>query len=275
MAQETSHPFDQALQFEFEKEGETAFGHTSPAYANMIGPYGGLTAAALLKGPLTHPAAIGEPLALTVNFASAVKEGRFEINTTEMRTNRSTQHWFMTQSSGDEIVTTGTAIFANRRKTWSSTEYQPPAIPTFESMASMPRGSKPAFAGMYDIRVVGGEGQMFGAKDVDGNPTAESLLWVRDNPARPLDFLSLVAIADIFFPRIFVRRGRFVPAGTVSMTIYFHAGKAELKAIGESALIGHARAGRFWNNYFDQAAELWTADGQLLATTNQIVYFKE
>lgn len=273
MAQEASHPFDQALHFE--EEGETQVGHTSPAYANMIGPYGGLTAATILKGALTHPAAIGEPIALTINFASAVKEGHFEIKAREIRTNRSTQHWFITQSSGGEIVTTGTAIYAKRRETWSSTEYQPPAMPDFDTMESMPRGSKPAFAGMYDIRVVGGESQMFGAKNEDGEPTAESLLWVRDNPSRPLDFLSLVAIADIFFPRIFVRRGTFVPAGTVSMTIYFHAGEAELRAVGEAPLIGHARAGRFWNNYFDQAAELWTANGQLLATTNQIVYFKE
>ena len=41
-------------------------------------------------------------------------------------------------------------------------------------------------------------------------------LWVRDNPPRPLDFASLTALADVFFPRVFVRRATLVPVGTVT-----------------------------------------------------------
>ena len=32
---------------------------------------------------------------------------------------------------------------------------------------------------------------------------------------------------------------------------------------------------QFRNGYFDQAAQLWSESGALLATSNQIVYFKE
>jgi hypothetical protein len=36
-----------------------------------------------------------------------------------------------------------------------------------------------------------------------------------------------------------------------------------------------ARAQSFFNGFFDQSAELWNAAGRWLATTHQIVYFKE
>ncbi|HOS86416.1 MAG TPA: thioesterase family protein, partial [Burkholderiaceae bacterium] len=36
-----------------------------------------------------------------------------------------------------------------------------------------------------------------------------------------------------------------------------------------------ARAQSFFNGFFDQSAELWNEAGDLLATTHQIVYFKE
>ena len=44
-------------------------GTTSAPYANMIGPFGGLTAAQALNGVLRHPQLLGEPISLTVNFA--------------------------------------------------------------------------------------------------------------------------------------------------------------------------------------------------------------
>ena len=64
----------------------------------------------------------------------------------------------------------------------------------------------------------------------DGSGRDDSLtrLWVRDDPPRPLDFAALTALADIFFPRVWLRRAKFVPIGTVSMTVYFHADAAQL-----------------------------------------------
>ena len=98
---------------------------------------------------------------------------------------------------------------------------------------------------------------------------------MRDDPPRPLDFCSLAALADVFYPRVWRRRAKLTPAGTVSMTVYFHVGAAELAATGSGYLLGQARAQSFFNGFFDQSAELWNEAGQLLATTHQIVYFKE
>ena len=82
-------------------------------------------------------------------------------------------------------------------------------------------------------------------------------------------------MADIFFPRVWLRRAQMVPAGTVSITIYFHASRAQLAATGEGYLLGQARAQEFRHGFFDHSAQLWNEAGTLLATSHQIVYYKE
>ena len=64
------------------------------------------------------------------------------------------------------------------------------------------------------------------------------------------------------------------PAGTISLTTYFHATGTELASAGDGFVLGCASANRFSGGYFDQSAEIWSRSGTLLATTHQIVYFK-
>jgi acyl-CoA thioesterase len=113
--------------------------------------------------------------------------------------------------------------------------------------------------------------------DWDGQGAAESLsrLWVRDEPPRPLDFPSLTALCDVFFPRIWLRRARQTPLGTVSMTVYFHCHAAELQQAGSGYLLAQARGQGFGGGYFDHQGQLWAEGGALLATTHQVMYYKE
>ncbi|MFX1369075.1 MAG: hypothetical protein ACFFAY_10790 [Promethearchaeota archaeon] len=104
---------------------------------------------------------------------------------------------------------------------------------------------------------------------------SESLLWVRDEPERPLDFLSLAAISDVFFPRVFIRRQKLGVSSTVSITTYFHADTSDLARQGSRPILATARGQRFYRGYFDQVAELWSDEGELLASSIQMVYFKD
>lgn len=61
----------------------------------------------------------------------------------------------------------------------------------------------------------------------------------------------------------------------MTMTSYFHADSQTLAQIGSAHVLGCARAQAYQNGFFDQSAEIWSADGKLLATTHQMVYFKE
>ncbi|MEO5671762.1 MAG: thioesterase family protein, partial [Ramlibacter sp.] len=63
--------------------------------------------------------------------------------------------------------------------------------------------------------------------------------------------------------------------GTVSMTIYFHAGQAELQEAGSGYLLGQAQGQGFRNGYLDQTAQLWNEAGELMVTTHQVMYYKE
>ena len=55
------HPFDAAIALEQLAPGRFA-GKTSPVYANMAGPFGGVTAATFLNAVLLHPDKAGDPV---------------------------------------------------------------------------------------------------------------------------------------------------------------------------------------------------------------------
>jgi len=61
------HPFDNAIHLDT-SDGNVRHGRSHPEWANMVGPFGGITAAVMLRAIETHPERVGEPLALTVNF---------------------------------------------------------------------------------------------------------------------------------------------------------------------------------------------------------------
>lgn len=113
--------------------------------------------------------------------------------------------------------------------------------------------------------------------DSEESPSSTTTLWVRQRPARALDFAALTALTDVFFPRVFLRRGRMLPAGTISLTTYFHVDSAELDRQGTDYVLAHAHAHRFARGYFDQSAQIWGGrdGGALLATSHQIVYYKD
>jgi acyl-CoA thioesterase len=265
------HAFDTAIALAAQGEG-LWHGHTSPAYSNMIGPFGGVTAAQALNAVLQHPQRLGEPVAFTVNFATALADGPFLAQARAVRTNRSTQHWIVEIRQDDQTVLTATVVTAVRRDTWGVTDVPMPEVARPQDVAVRKMG-RVEWTERYEMRFVAGALPI--AWDGAESKDSRTCLWVRDNPPRPLDFASLTALSDVFFPRVFLRRAKPVPIGTVSMTIYFHAGQAQLQATGTGYLLAQAQAQAFHNGYFDQTAQLWNEAGELLVTTHQVVYYKE
>ncbi len=176
-----THPLDTAVRLQpLGDAHEGRFGgHTSAAYTNMIGPFGGITAATLLQAAMQHPARLGEPLALTVNYAGAVADGPFEISARPVRTNRSTQHWVLTQSQGDEVCSTATLVCATQRPTWSATEIGFPGAPAVDSLPPPPAGQRgPAWTRNYEMRFV--RGHFPDLSLGDEQPESNTTVWVRD-----------------------------------------------------------------------------------------------
>lgn len=274
-----THPLDKALALTHSDIRAGLFtGATSPDYWNMVGPFGGTTAAVMLQAVLRHPELLGVPVALTVNYAAALEAGAFEVLAVPVRTNRSTQHWTlqMSQVGADghsHVTTTGTVFTAVRRDTWGASDLPMPQVPPPSAVERLSIGpARVEWIQRYEMRPISGT---MPTQWDGGGDHSETRMWVRDAEPRALDFAALAALSDTFYPRVWLRRARPVPIGTVSITTYFHADAAQLAEIGTGYLLGRATGQQFSNGYFDQAAQLWSEAGRLVATSHQIVYFKE
>jgi acyl-CoA thioesterase len=264
-----THPFDDALALDL-RNGR-AVGRTTPDFANMVGPYGGLTAATILEAMSRHPDRVGDPVSLTVNFAAPIADGEFVVDTAIARTNRTNQHWTAQLSQDGDVKTTATAVYGVPRDTWADTEIAPPAAPDPEDCAPQDISSFVVWTRNYDMRFV--SGSIPGAGE-GPSPDSESTLWVRAHPDRPLDHPGLTAMCDVFYPRVFRRRAAYVPSGTISFTVYFHASAAELERQGADWVLATVRGQRFTGGFFDHTGTLWSRSGELLAVTHQLAYFK-
>ena len=266
----TRHVFDAAIALTGENDSALR-GQTHPDYGNMVGPFGGVIAATLMNAVMHHPQRLGDPVSQTVHFAAPIADGGFSVQARIMRTNRTTQHWQVELLQDGEVAAFATLVTAVRRETWSALDAAFPEVPPAASIEPAAPIARAAWTARYEMRFVDGAPLV---TDAPGE-SSQTRLWIRDTPGRPLDFLSLAAMCDAFYPRIFVRRPKWVPIGTVALTTYFHADAGQLAAQGSAPLLGVARALRFGNGFFDQSAEMWSEQGELLATSHQVVYFKE
>jgi acyl-CoA thioesterase len=266
------HPLDAATKLE--TSGGNFTGATSDAYWNFTGPFGGATAATLLKAAIDHPARQNFPLAMTINYCAPVAKGAFEVIVSEKRTNRSTQHFAVEMKQGAETIATATLVFAARPEGFFHTPGAMPAVKMPEEI-DPPKAKAPlAWIDRFDMRFASGFPVMRGKDDAPLG-SARTEVWMRDEPRRKMDFLSLMNMSDAFFARPFHVLGRLIQVGTVSMTTYFHRDEADLVEVGDDYVLGVADASIFAKGFADQSAWLWSRSGKLLATSQQILYFRD
>jgi len=269
------HPFDDATALAG-APGDVRRGRTSDAYWTFISPFGGVSAATALRAVLEHPGCAGDPLAVTVNFCAPIERGEYAVHVRRTRANRSSQHWHVEfrQGESEEAVLTASVVTAARRESWQHQPARAPALPPFETVPALDSRASLSWVAQYGFRFVEGNHALGETGIAEPLRPARSLLWLHDAEPRPLDFLSLLAMSDAFFGRIFQVIGRIPPFGTVSMTTHFHAAADELAAHGEAPLAGLADARVFHRSFCDQSVELWGNGGQLLATSTQVAFFR-
>lgn len=272
-ATSATHPFDRATNLARDADGVWN-ATTSDDYWAFVGPFGGITAATMLRAILEHPERAGDPLSLTTNLCAPVARGPFQLHTRLVRANRSSQHWTVELSQPEGgVAAIASAVLATRRESFA---HQPATFPRAPARGATPvyrfNEPVPAWISRYEFRFVhGAPGFDTGASTLN-DPS--SLVWMADREPRRLDALSLAAISDAFFGRVFQALGRVVPFGTVTMATYFHADADDLAAENATAVLGTATGRSFSKNYGDQIGELWSPAGRLLATTTQMAYYK-
>ena len=269
------HPLDEATALAGAPGGAVRRARTSDAYWTFIGPFGGASAATVLRAVLEHPDRAGDPLAITVNFCAPIERGEYVVHLRRAKANRSSQHWLVEcrQGGSDEAVLTASVVTATRRESWRHQTARPPALPPIETLPPFDNRSSLAWVAQYGFRFAEGVPALDDAAP-EAPRSPRSLLWLQDEVPRRLDFISLLAMSDAFFGRIFQVIGRIPPFGTVSMTTYFHADADELAAHGDAPLAAVADSRVFHRSFCDQTAELYDGAGRLLATSTQIAYFR-
>ena len=260
--------FDEAIAVTL--DGSTATAHTHPAYANMVGPFGGATAATVINAVLAHPEVHGRPAALTLNFTAPLHDGEYTLELKCAKKNRSNQHWVITGHQDGDVPLTATVVTAIDREGLDDVVAQPLQVPAPDQVEVADVRNIRGFAQNYEFRFVEGGRDALGRGP---NRNTTTTLWVREADPRPWDYQSITAVSDIFYPRSFLRAGTPIPAGTITLTTYFHASAADIAELGEYVL-GTAYASTFGNQLHDQQSQLWSEDGKLLVTSSQLVYFK-
>ncbi len=264
--------FDSSIQLSAEGPGRFRL-PTSDAYWNMIGPYGGWSAAATLQAVLEDPRSTGLPLAATVQFMGGFDQGILDVRSEPLRVNRSTQFWqsrLSPETGGPDADPAVLAIvtLAKRRESLEAQEHTMPDVPPPEDVAEFePFDQAPAFTRNYVHRYV--KGRMFsGASDT------HSLVWYRCREGSALTWAGLMSYCDVSFPRLFFRRTSFTPIATVSMSVHFHCDTEDLAAIGSDYVLVECWGRVVRGGYFDQGAIIWSRDGKLLAFSDQVMWFR-
>jgi acyl-CoA thioesterase len=250
-------------------------GVSSDAYWNFAGPFGGYIAALFMRAIQQDARRLGPPVAQTVNYCAAMAKGTFDILVKLQRSGKATQHWSLELHQSEVVVATCSIVCANRRSTFAHQTISPPIVPPSASVPVSPRNDRLPWLNAYEFRFIDGGPDFGQARDTSDLGPSLTLLWLKDHPDRPLDFIALAGLSDCFILRLVQMRGTLPPMGTVSMTTYFHADDAELAAQGIQPLLGIADAKRFKANFHDQSMDLWSHAGHLLATGMQTVWYKD
>jgi acyl-CoA thioesterase len=250
-------------------------GRTDPDYFMRTGPYGGWVAAILLKAALSHnkAATFNDPVSITISFLAPITAADFRLVITLQKLTRTLCFLRVDArqdiDGADELAASALVILGPRRGDLHLADISAPkdlpppdGVPVFSPLPTMP-----AFFNRYQLRYIT-------SRPFAENPTAHSLIYVRDHPARPLDVLSLAALCDVSPPRPFFRGANVAPFATVTMSVYFQTSVADIAKIGAEEVVIEARMRQAKAGFSDQTLEVWSQAGVLLASSEQMCWFR-
>jgi acyl-CoA thioesterase len=270
------HPFDAALVLIPLGEAHSYQLPTSDAYWNMAGPFGGWLFAAGLKAILTEAEVGLAPVEAHGRFYSAARSGTLTVRVERQQQGRSLGFWraLITQEQGAEsrLCCEVSVILASWRETRDVTIEAIPTAPDPQSVARAQLANAPVrWLDHYDFRYI--SGVPFRNDQSESAKHLQTRTWVRESEGRALDWLNLVAIADVAIPRVFLLQQSPSPIATVSMSVYFHVTQAEIDESASPWILLDIGCHSVRRGFFDHTASLWREDGRLLATTTQLAWF--
>jgi len=243
----------------------TWLAYADPDHQSITGMFGGWTTAVALASVMNSSASEAVPAALTINFVGSIDPGtEVEIRTSLIGSTRSLEHWSAIVQSGDSVHATALVVLANRRETEPHLQ---PVKPDAPDPSTLERFEAPLPQGRQT--------EMYPASPwAYGSGDTRSAHWLRDSNGRPLDHLLVAYLADQYAPRSFFWGVGIRPSATLTMSVYFHATTEELASVGTDFILNEAIGTRGEQSTSGQQARLWSREGALLATTEQLAWYR-
>ena len=235
------------------------------------GLWGGYAIGLCIRVLEAEPEAVGEALSLTLTYASSLPAGELDIRTRRLRQGGSIGVWEVEilPAGSEQVGVHGMVTMARR-----------PDTPDF-AFARMPEAPDPD---SLPIPQVWGDGQHFGAsaferRTLEGFPPkpgedSRSLAWVRSRRG-PLDKALLGMITDNSAPRAMYALGANVMPTTLSLTAYMHATVEEIAEVGDDFILVECEGRVGGGGASDERSSYWRQDGKLLATSEQLAWYRE
>ena len=239
-----------------------------PNYESANGMFGGWTTAVALRAVCEEAEGDATPAAITVNFVNKVEpDSEILIRTRRAGGGRSVSYWQAELVTPDETtLAIASAVLTARRDTDGHVDVKMPDAPDPASLevtypAPGPHGERTV------VRPI------VGAPPHDGRSTY-STSWVRETSGRAVDHLQLAFLSDHREPRSFFWSDGPRPSSTLTLSVYFHATREELAAVGDDEILSEAFATRGAQSTSEEHLRLWSRAGALLATSVQMDWYR-
>jgi len=240
--------------------------HADRDHESITGMFGGWTSAVVLNAVNRSSESAASPASMTINFIGAIPAGAdVAVDVERIGGGRSIQHWRaeVRMVGEEDLDASALVVLAERRTSDPHVELTMPQVP---DPATLEQIQAPPPQGLQtEIRAVSGE--------FASGSTASSH-WQRDASGRPLDHVHLAYLADQYAPRSFYWGVGIRPSATLTMSVYFHATADEISAVGTDYILNEAVGTRGESSTSGQKARLWSRDGTLLATTEQLCWYR-
>jgi acyl-CoA thioesterase len=240
--------------------------HADPDHESITAMFGGWTAGVTLASVVRSSAGGATPSAMTIDFIGAITPGQdVAVEVGFLGGGRSIEHWRVDvrETSDNVVLAAAMVVLTNRRETDSQNQFSMPGAPDPESLeefhAPGPQGQQTV------LRLISGE---YASGD------SSSAHWMREMSGRPLDHVQLAYLADQHAPRSFFWGPGTRLSATLTMSVYFHASDEEIAAAGNGYLLAETTGSRGHQATSDLHARMWSRQGALLATTEQLSWYR-
>lgn len=235
------------------------------------GLWGGYAIGLCVRVLEAEPEAVGEALSLTLTYAAGLPSGALDVRTRRLRQGGSIGVWEveLLPAGSDQVGVHGMVTMARRPKTPDFAFAAMPAAPDPETLSSpeMPGVGRHYGASAFERRTLEG----FPPKP---SANSRSLAWVRSRRG-PLDKALLGMITDNSAPRAMYALGPAVMTTTLSLTAYLHATVEEIAEVGDDFILVECEGRVGGGGASDERSSYWRRDGKLLATSEQLAWYRE